>query len=124
MEQKHYYFSGGRVKVCRGYGPKEFVRAFASATWTLTDSFHAVMFSAVFNCNARFVRPANEMRKVMFSRIEEFVEKCVTGDFFVDDVEQALWAFAHGEKIAYDDKQIVAMRAESKRWLENAIMSA
>lgn len=117
-------FRRGRVKICRGYGPKEFVRAFASATWTLTDSFHAVMFSSIFNCNARFVRPANEMRKVMFARIEEFAEKCVKGDFFVDDVVQALQSFEHGETVSYNAGQIVAMRAESVAWFKNAITSA
>ena len=114
-------FRCGRVKICRGYGPKEFVKAFGEATWVLSDSFHAVMFSSIFNCNARFVRPANEMRKVMFSRIEEFAGKCVKGDFFVDDVVQALQSFERGETIAYDAKQISAVRAKSSVWLKGAI---
>ena len=118
------HFRDSRVKICRGYGPKEFVRAFSTATWTLTDSFHAVMFSLIFNCNARFLRPANEMRKTMFSRIEEFAGKCVRGDFFVDDVEQALQSFERGKTISYDVDRISAMRAESLAWLENAIISA
>ena len=114
-------FRGGRVKVCRGYGPKEFVRAFASAAWTLTDSFHAVMFSSIFKCNARFVRPENEMRRAMFSRIEEFAEKCVVGDFFVDDVKQALQSFECGEMVSYDADRIATLRAESLAWMKGAI---
>ena len=114
-------FSGGRVKVCRGYGPKEFVRAFAGARCVLTDSFHAVMFSSIFNCNARFVRPANEMRKVMFARIEEFVEKCVEGDLFVDDVEQALQSFERSETVGFKSDRIATMRAESLWWLNGAL---
>lgn len=110
-----------RVEICRGYGPKEFVRAFAGATWTLTDSFHAVMFSSIFNCNVRFLRPTNEMRKGMFARIEEFAKACINGRFFVDDVAQALSSFEHGETVKYDADRIAAMRAESVKWLERAL---
>ena len=111
----------GRVTNCRSYGPKEFLRAFSSATWVVTDSFHAVMFSSVFNCNARFVRPNRETRKAMFARIEEFADKCVEGRFFVDDVVQALQSFEQDEKIVYNSKAITEMRAESLKWLEKAI---
>ena len=114
-------FRRSRVKVCRGYGPTEFVKAFADATWTLSDSFHAVMFSSVFNCNARFVRPTDESRKVMFARIEEFAQKCIEGPFFVDGVMYALASFAHGEKIAYNANQIAALRTGSMVWLKGAI---
>lgn len=110
-----------RVEIANAAGPEEFVCAFSRATWTLTDSFHAVMFSSIFNCNARFLRPANAMRKVMFSRIEEFAEKCIEGPFLVNDVAQALTSFERGEKIAYDDKQIAMMREVSLEWLKEAI---
>ena len=107
-----------RVKICRGYGPKEFVRALSRATWTLSDSFHAAMFSAIFSRNMRFLRPANDLRRVMFARVEEFAEKCIEGEFFVDDVRQALSSFASGEVVAYNRDQISAMRAESLKWIE------
>ena len=111
-----------RIKICRGYGPKEFVRAFSSASWVLTDSFHAVMFSSIFNCNARFLRPANAMRRGMFARVEEFAKGCITGGFFVDDVEDALRSLEQGETITFDANRIAVMRAESMKWLENAII--
>ena len=116
-------FRRGRVKICRGYGPKEFVKAFAGATWALTDSFHAVMFSSIFNCNARFLVPKEGWRKPMFGRIEEFAKVCINGRFFVDDVAQALSSFGCGETVKYDAGRIAAMRAESLGWLKNAIMS-
>lgn len=114
-------FCRGRVRICRGYGPKQFVRAFAGATWTLTDSYHAVMFSSAFNCNARFVRPANEMRRVMFARVEEFAERCVEGPFFVDRVATALSSFERGETVSYDSSEIASMREASMRWLTGAV---
>lgn len=109
------------VKLAFGYGPKEFVQAFASATWTLTDSFHAVMFSTIFNKNLRFIKPDSEMRKTMFARIEEFADKCINGPVFVDSVQTALDSFAKGETISYNREEIDQMRAASIEWLKKAI---
>ena len=114
-------FRHSRVKICRGYGPKEFVRAFASATWILTDSFHAVMFSSIFNCNARFLRPSSAMRAAMFARIEEFASKYVSGPFFASDVASALSSLEHGEMVTFDAVQIAARRSDSMKWLNEAI---
>ena len=102
-----------RVKIVASYGPKEFVRAFASATWTLADSFHAVMFSTIFNTNLRFIKPQNEMRRAMFARIEEFAEKCITGPVFVDSVKDALDSFARDEEVEYNRAEIEERRAAS-----------
>lgn len=112
---------GKRVRVCTDYGPKEFVRAFANATWTLTDSFHAVMFSYIFSKNLRFLRPQSEDRKAMFARIEEFADKCITGSVFVDSVQTALDSFTKGETISYNREEIDRMRASSLDWLKKAI---
>ena len=124
MDVVHSVMTPSRVRICTGYGPREFVRAFAQAEMCITDSFHAVMFSSIFNCNIRFLRPTNEMRRGMFARIEEFAEKCVKGNFFVDDVKQALQSFGRNEMIAFDVAQIAVRRMESKEWLKNAIISA
>ncbi len=110
-----------RVKIAASYGPKEFVRAFASATWTLADSFHAVMFSTIFNTNLRFIKPQSEMRRVMFARIEEFAEKCITGPVFVDSVKDALDSFTKGESISYNRSEIDSRRAASLEWLKSAV---
>ena len=109
------------VRICTDYGPKEFVKAFAEADATITDSFHAVMFSSIYNCNCRFLKPTLESRKEMFARIEEFAKECITGGFFVDDVSEALSAFERGETVSFKTDRIAAMRAESMKWLENAL---
>ena len=88
---------------------------------SITDSFHAVMFSPIFNCNARFLRPTTEMRRGMFARIEEFAKECITGGFFVDDVSEALSAFERGETVSFKTDRIAAMRAESMKWIEGAL---
>ena len=87
----------------------------------ITDSFHAVMFSSIFSCNARFLRPTTEMRRGMFARIEEFAKECITGGFFVDDVSEALSAFERGETVSFKTDRIAAMRAESMKWIEGAL---
>lgn len=112
---------GKRARVCTDFGPKEFVQAFASATWTLTDSFHAVMFSYIFGKNLRFLRPQSEGRKAMFARIEEFADRCITGPVFVDSFQTALDSFAKGETISYNREEIDRMRSDSLDWLKKAI---
>lgn len=109
------------VKIAAGYGPKEFVRAMSSATWTLTDSFHAVMFSTIFGLNLRFIKPQDEIRRSMFSRIEEFVTKYIRGPVFVDSVQSALESFAHLQVISYNHAEIQSFRSASKAWLRDAL---
>lgn len=109
------------VKICSDYGPKEFVAAFADAIWTLTDSFHAVMFSSIFEKNLRFIKPQSEFRKTMFARIEEFVASCINGSVFVDSVEEALDFFAKGETVSYNRAAIDSRRTASLEWLKKAI---
>ena len=110
-----------RVKVRSDYGPSEFVRAFAQADAVVTDSFHAIMFSTIYGCNARFLRPQQEWRKSMFARVAEFGEKCVIGGIFADGLESSLLSFERGEIISFDSKCIAEIRAESMNWLQNAI---
>lgn len=102
-------------------GPAEFVASIAHADAVLTDSFHALMFSTIFNKNARFIRPDNEMRRKMFARIEEFADKCIAGPVFVDSVQTALDSFANGETISYNREEIDRMRSASLDWLKKAI---
>jgi hypothetical protein len=113
----------GKVRLCRASDPMDFVRTFSNATWSLTDSFHAVMFSSIFECNARFIKPSSSSRAVMFARIEEFASSCVNGEFFVDDVEGALKSFRNGEAILYNRAKISQFRSDSLSWLKEAVGS-
>ena len=123
IENHRYDMCLGKVRLCRASDPMDFVRTFSNATWTLTDSFHAVMFSSIFECNARFIRPSNIMRSVMFARIEEFASSYVNGEFFVDDVEGALKSFQNGEEISYKRAKISQFRSNSLSWLKEAVGS-
>lgn len=108
---------GVRVKLRRGYGPKEFVETMANADWVLTDSFHAVMFSAIFNTNFRFICPVTSFRLGMFARVKEFAKRCVKGRCLADGVGRALESFRLGEEVRFDQEEIDKMRNMSRAWL-------
>lgn len=110
-----------RVQICSDYGPTEFVRAFAGASAVLTDSFHAVMFSAVFGKNVRVLRPSTELRRAMFARISEFIESYMTGPVFADSVLDALDSLASGKNSSFCQKKIDAFRRRSRAWLVDAL---
>lgn len=109
------------VRICSDYGPKEFVRTFSSATYTLTDSFHAVMFSALFEKNVRILLPDTELRRTMFARIEEFANSCLTGPTFADSVQQALDSLQQGQIVSVVREEISRRRNLSRAWLIEAL---
>ena len=113
------------VKLEFAAGPQAFLNAFANATWVLSDSFHAVMFSSIFGKNVRILRPKNEFRQKMFARIEEFAKTSISqGNLIAEDVPSALASFANDEPLQFNQEVIAQRRAESKAWLENALADA
>lgn len=113
------------VKLDFAAGPQAFLNAFANATWLLSDSFHAVMFSSIFGKNVRILRPKNEFRKKMFARIEEFAKSSVaSGNLIAEDVPSALASFANDDPLQFNQDVIAQRRTESKAWLENALAEA
>lgn len=110
------------VKLELAAGPQEFLNAFANATWVLSDSFHAVMFSSIFGKNVRILRPKNEFRQKMFARIEEFAQQAVAeGELIADDVPSALASLVEEQPLQFNAEFIARRRAESKAWLEGAL---
>ena len=114
-------YKSERVKPNISASPDNFLRTFSEATWVVTDSFHAVMFSSIFECNVRFVRPSNAMRAAMFARAEEFASRCVKGELFADNVDGALESFKEGDKVSFDQSQIADLRKKSFDWLNAAL---
>lgn len=112
------------VKLELAAGPQEFLNAFANATWVLSDSFHAVMFSSIFGKNVRILRPKNEFRQKMFARIEEFAQQAVAeGVLIAEDVPSALASLVEEQPLQFNTDFIARRRAESKAWLEQALSS-
>jgi len=104
------------VEVMDYAGPEEFYRAFKTASWVVSDSFHALMFSICNGCNVRMIRPSSDFRRNMFARIEEFAAHA-KGPLIVDSVRAALESFSNGESVDFDYGWISERRAESKAWL-------
>ena len=112
------------VKLEFASGPQEFLDAFSNATWILSDSFHAVMFSSIFGKNVRILRPKNEFRQKMFARIEEFAQQAVAeGELIAEDVPSALVSLVEEQPLQFNTDFIARRRAESKAWLEQALSS-
>lgn len=112
------------VKLEFAAGPQEFLDAFSNATWILSDSFHAVMFSSIFGKNVRILRPKNEFRQKMFARIEEFAQQAVAeGELIAEDVPSALVSLVEEQPLQFNTDFIARRRAESKAWLEQALSS-
>lgn len=109
------------VKLCLSAGPQEFLDAFAQADWVLSDSFHALMFSSIFDKQVAILRPKSDERKAMFARIEEFVEASTDGPVIEDSVEFALARFERGERMSFRHEVIRQRREASWAWLKAAL---
>lgn len=109
------------VRLRLAAGPREFVGAFSSATWVLSDSFHALMFASIFGVDVRILRPKDAFRQMMFGRIEEFVKCAVKGTALSANVQEALASFAQGEPCVYDEAFLRERREASRTWLAEAL---
>lgn len=109
------------VSLCLSAGPKEFLNAFAQADWVLSDSFHALMFSSIFDKQVAILRSRSDDRKDMFARIQEFVETTTDGPVIEDTVESALARFERGERMSFRQDVIVKRREASWAWLRAAL---
>ena len=107
-----------RVQILDAAGPEEFLAAFKSARWVVSDSFHALMFAINNNCNARIIRPHSELRQKMFARIEEFAAH-TEGPLIVDSVTAALASLSAMEAVKYDYDWIQQRIDYSKGWLKD-----
>ncbi len=111
-----------RVSVCLSSGPKEFVRDIATAKGVVTDSFHATMFSAIFDKDVRVVRPQNKDSSEMFSRMDEFAQNYTTGEIFADNLDAAFESLAiKSRTLVYDTAKLNTWRNASREWLKQAI---
>lgn len=112
---------GKNVVVHYTAGPSEFYKAILSATCVVTDSFHGLAFSAMFNKNVRVIRPTNENRAMMFARIHEFLNRYVIGDCASENVPDALASISTGLRSIVRKEQLISDIRESAAWLQTNI---
>ena len=100
--------------------PPEFLESLASADYVLSDSFHALMFSVIFEKNIRILSPKNADRAGMFSRMEEWQERFIDGNLFCQDAREALRELTRS-KIFYKQREIEAFVADSQKMLSQLL---
>lgn len=105
-----------KVRIMESYGPIEFVREHAAATWVLTDSFHSLMFSIIFNKRCHFIHPTTTERMLMFSRIKD-IEEHVKGKLVAVSLKDALELVLKDENYSYDLNWFNCKRKESLSYL-------
>jgi len=101
-------------------GPGEFMDAFREARWVISDSFHALMFSILYSCDVRVLKPVSVHRRKMFGRIEE-ISKHMDGPLIAENVSKALESFSKGEQVIIDEYWLKEEIHRSQDWLENAL---
>lgn len=106
-----------KVRILGSYGPIEFVREHATATWILTDSFHSLMFSIIFNKRCHFLRPTSKERMLMFSRIEDIATH-MQGDLIALSLKDALDSLMIKENLTFDQYWLDRKKIESIAFLE------
>ena len=101
-----------------GLGPIEFLNLIYNAECILTDSFHASVFSILFNKEFRvFSRNIGKLN--MNERLYTLLELIDRMDLFIQPNELDLVSV--DENIKYDFSKIEIMRMDSVRWLDNAL---
>lgn len=102
--------------------PVEFVRALAGADAVVTSSYHALVFSALYGKNVRFVLPETGTPQVgMMARIRDYAGSVVRGPLLQPTLEAALDSARSHETTKTDDEELARRRRESFLWLENAV---
>lgn len=96
------------VCIRKGYDPAEFVEAIKNAKAIVTDSFHAVMFSTIFDRPVKFEIP--EERRGMSSRVIDFLS-----ELGVHEVDGYLCLNADSKL------RLRQLRENSRAWLDGAL---
>lgn len=101
-----------------GLGPIEFLNLIYNAECVLTDSFHASVFSILFNKEVRvFSRDIGKLN--MNERLYTLLDLVDRNDLFVQS--NKLDSINVKQSIQYDFSKIEKMRIDSVLWLDNAL---
>lgn len=70
------------VTRCISAGPLEFLKLIANAKSIISDSFHAMMFSIIFEKSMRIYLSSDKSRLAMVTRMTDFTERMAMEDCF------------------------------------------
>ena len=103
-------------------GPVDFVRAIAAADAVVTSSYHALVFSALYGRNVRFVLPDAGMPQVgMMARVRDYAGTILRGPLLQPTLEAALESVRKDAPTETDDGELARRREFSAGWLEEAL---
>lgn len=109
------------VKIYISAAIKEFLNEISTATWIVTNSYHALMFSVIYRKNVRIIVPSNTIRKGMHARMEEFSDSIITGPLMQNDIDCALLSCSRGESIHFNEEILNNRIEDSKMWLKQQL---
>lgn len=102
-------------------GPEEFVRSLRSSAAVVSNSYHALMFSAVFGKNVRVVLPSNPIRRQMNARLVESGDAMFEGPLVRDTLESALASLDGDAPVVAKHEAIARQVQASAAWLSRAL---
>jgi len=114
----------GRVDLRLAAGPDEFVSEIARGEWVVTNSFHALMFSTIFQKNVRVTLPSATVRKGMSARMVEFEGSYIDGPLIQPDIPSALLSITSGENVRILADNVSAWCEKSRTWLKGVLGGA
>jgi len=105
------------IKVFISAAIKDFMREISAADWIVTNSYHALMFSIIYNRDVRIIVPTNSVRKEMHARMKEFEGSVIEGPLMQPDIVTALKSIERGETTTINVDELNRRRTFSRNWL-------
>lgn len=109
------------VKVYISAAIEDFMREISAATWIVTNSYHAMMFSVIYRRNVRIIIPSDKIRQGMHARMQEFAGTIIEGPLMQPGIIEALNSFKKGEKVIFNEEELKKRIDDSKVWLKTQL---
>lgn len=111
------------VKIVSSADPSDFVSYFSSASWIISDSFHALIFSLIFEKPIVSIIPTSEYRLKMFSRIREIARNLNIPEtkIFAKSMGNALNLIKTNFDFGYNRQKLEREKNCSLQWLKDAL---
>jgi len=107
-----------RISLCLDAGPLDFLAALRDAERVVTDSFHGLLFSAIFNKPVAVILDSSSQRESISSRIQDFVSVFGLEAALNENLECDEISFAHTESFLLSEGKIGEFRRKSGDFLK------
>lgn len=109
------------VKVYISAAIEDFMREISAATWIVTNSYHAMMFSVIYRRNVRIIVPSDKVRQGMHARMQEFAGSIIKGPLMQASIAAALESFEKSENVLVDEIELNDRIEKSRNWLKTQL---